>query len=94
MSLVASARLPALHLLGEPVVRLDLAPARPAYPEAEAALREASEQLQAGFGDNGPSLAYGAGLLGRTLSSAATSTVHGRRCPCGGAPTLVRTATR
>jgi DNA-binding CsgD family transcriptional regulator len=36
-------------------------------PVAEAALREASAQLQAGFGDNGPSLAYGAGLLGRTL---------------------------
>jgi DNA-binding CsgD family transcriptional regulator len=36
-------------------------------PAAEAALREASAQLQAGFGDNGPSLAYGAGLLGRAL---------------------------
>ena len=36
-------------------------------PAAEAALREANTQLQAGFGDNGPSLAYGAGLLGRTL---------------------------
>ena len=36
-------------------------------PAAEGALREASTQLQAGFGDNGPSLAYGAGLLGRTL---------------------------
>ena len=35
--------------------------------EAETALREASEQLQEGFGDNGPSLAYGAGLLARTL---------------------------
>jgi DNA-binding CsgD family transcriptional regulator len=35
--------------------------------EAETALREASEQLQEGFGDNGPSLSYGAGFLARTL---------------------------
>jgi DNA-binding CsgD family transcriptional regulator len=35
--------------------------------EAETALRDASEQLQEGFGDGGPSLAYGAGFLGRTL---------------------------
>ena len=35
--------------------------------EAEASLREASEQLQEGFGDNGPSLSYGAGFLARTL---------------------------
>ncbi len=35
--------------------------------EAEASLREASEQLQQGFGDNGPSLAHGAGFLTRTL---------------------------
>ncbi len=35
--------------------------------EAETSLREASEQLQEGFGDNGPSLAYGAGFLARTL---------------------------
>jgi DNA-binding CsgD family transcriptional regulator len=35
--------------------------------EAETSLREASEQLQAGFGDNGPSLSYGAGFLARTL---------------------------
>src|SRR5262249_13211699 len=36
--------------------------------EAETALREASEQLQEGFGDNGPSLSYGAGFLARTLT--------------------------
>jgi DNA-binding CsgD family transcriptional regulator len=35
--------------------------------EAEASLREASEQLQEGFGDNGTSLSYGAGFLARTL---------------------------
>jgi hypothetical protein len=35
--------------------------------EAETSLREASEQLQEGFGDNGPSLSYGAGFLARTL---------------------------
>ncbi|HEY2200843.1 MAG TPA: AAA family ATPase, partial [Solirubrobacteraceae bacterium] len=35
--------------------------------EAETSLREACEQLQEGFGDNGPSLAYGAGFLARTL---------------------------
>jgi DNA-binding CsgD family transcriptional regulator len=35
--------------------------------EAEASLREASEQLQEGFGDSGPSLSYGAGFLARTL---------------------------
>ena len=35
--------------------------------EAESALREASEQLQEGFGDNGPSPSYGAGFLGRLL---------------------------
>jgi DNA-binding CsgD family transcriptional regulator len=35
--------------------------------EAETSLREAGEQLQEGFGDNGPSLSYGAGFLARTL---------------------------
>jgi DNA-binding CsgD family transcriptional regulator len=35
--------------------------------EAETALREASEQLQEGFGDNGPSPSYGAGFLARLL---------------------------
>ena len=35
--------------------------------EAEASLREAREQLQEGFGDNGPSLCCGAGFLARTL---------------------------
>ena len=35
--------------------------------EAEASLREANEQLQHGFGNNGPSLAYGAAFLARTL---------------------------
>jgi DNA-binding CsgD family transcriptional regulator len=35
--------------------------------EAETSLREASEQLQEGFGDNGPSLSYGAGFLALTL---------------------------
>jgi DNA-binding CsgD family transcriptional regulator len=35
--------------------------------EAETSLREASEQLQEGFGDNGPSLSYGAAFLARTL---------------------------
>ncbi len=35
--------------------------------EAEISLREAGEQLQEGFGENGPSLSYGAGFLARTL---------------------------
>jgi DNA-binding CsgD family transcriptional regulator len=35
--------------------------------EAETSLREASEQLQEGFGDSGPSPCYGAGFLARTL---------------------------
>lgn len=35
--------------------------------EAETALREARQQLQEGFGDNGPSPSYGAGFLARTL---------------------------
>jgi DNA-binding CsgD family transcriptional regulator len=35
--------------------------------EAETSLREANEQLQEGFGDNGPSLSYGAGFLALTL---------------------------
>ncbi|WP_186526015.1 helix-turn-helix transcriptional regulator [Leekyejoonella antrihumi] len=35
--------------------------------EAEASLREANEQLRRGFGNNGPSLAYGAAFLARTL---------------------------
>jgi DNA-binding CsgD family transcriptional regulator len=35
--------------------------------EAEASLRDAMEQLQEGFGDNGPTLCYGAGVLARTL---------------------------
>jgi len=35
--------------------------------ESETALREASEQLQEGFGDNGPSPSYGAGFLARLL---------------------------
>jgi DNA-binding CsgD family transcriptional regulator len=35
--------------------------------EAETSLREARDQLQEGFGDNGPSLAYGAGFLARAL---------------------------
>jgi len=35
--------------------------------EAEASLREAMEQLQDGFGDNGPTLSYAAGTLARTL---------------------------
>jgi DNA-binding CsgD family transcriptional regulator len=35
--------------------------------EAETSLRDASDQLQDGFGENGPSLSYGAGFLARTL---------------------------
>ncbi|HWC24047.1 MAG TPA: AAA family ATPase [Flexivirga sp.] len=35
--------------------------------EAETSLREANEQLQQGFGNNGPSLAYGAAFLTQTL---------------------------
>jgi DNA-binding CsgD family transcriptional regulator/Flp pilus assembly protein TadD len=35
--------------------------------EAETSLREATEQLKEGFGENGPSPAYGAGFLARTL---------------------------
>ncbi len=35
--------------------------------EAETSLREANEQLQKGFGNNGPSLAYGAAFLAQTL---------------------------
>ena len=35
--------------------------------EAEASLREAMEQLHEGFGENGPTLSYGAGPLARTL---------------------------
>src|SRR5262249_38103566 len=35
--------------------------------EAETALREANEQLQEGFGDDGPAHSYGAGFLARLL---------------------------
>ena len=35
--------------------------------EAETSLREAGDQLQEGFGSNGPSLAYGAAFLAETL---------------------------
>jgi DNA-binding CsgD family transcriptional regulator len=41
--------------------------ARGELGEAEASLREAMEQLQDGFGDNGPTVCYGAGVLARTL---------------------------
>jgi DNA-binding CsgD family transcriptional regulator len=68
-------------------------------PEAEAALREASEQLQAGFGDNGPSLAYGSGLLGRTLvergdlaGARKVLSVRGRPNPGSDGDTLIRRA--
>ncbi len=68
-------------------------------PRAEAALREASRQLKEGFGDNGPSLAYGAGLLGRALvergdldGAHEALTVRGRPNPGSDGETLLRRA--
>jgi DNA-binding CsgD family transcriptional regulator len=65
--------------------------------EAETSLREASEQLQEGFGDNGPSLSYGAGFLARVLlergdraGARAALVNHGKPNPGSDGDALVR----